>query len=126
MMLNIRGVLRPHGGIQGAEIGQTASPQRLRVSPKRFLVHEQHIFARSIHRGAVSCGQEITEQFHCGYPAVIARKIAVLCHPRILHLIWVIFCVQRFCLFKTRRQPFLPHAFIEAVYTVEEALNAVS
>ena len=33
MMLNIRGVLRPHGGIQGAKIGQTASPQRLRVSP---------------------------------------------------------------------------------------------
>ena len=60
MALNICGVLRPHGGIQGAKISQTASAQRIRVSLQCFLVHEQHIFAR-IYLCFVSCGHEVPE-----------------------------------------------------------------
>ena len=43
---DLRAVLRFHGGIQRAEIVQTAPAQRPRIGLQRFLVHEQHILAR--------------------------------------------------------------------------------
>ena len=46
MAPNLRAVLRFHGGIQRAEIVQTAPAQRSRIGLQRFLVHEQHILVR--------------------------------------------------------------------------------
>lgn len=46
MAPDLRAVLRFHGGIQRAEIVQTAPAQCLRIGLQRFLVHEQHILAR--------------------------------------------------------------------------------
>lgn len=43
---DLRAVLRFHGGIQRAEIVQTAPAQRPRIGLQRFLVHEQHILVR--------------------------------------------------------------------------------
>ena len=43
---DLRAVLRFHGGIQRAEIVQTAPAQCLRIGLQRFLVHKQHILAR--------------------------------------------------------------------------------
>ena len=46
MAPDLRAVLRFHGGIQRAEIVQTAPAQCLRIGLQRFLVHKQHILAR--------------------------------------------------------------------------------
>ena len=46
MAPDLRAVLRFHGGIQRAEIVQTAPAQRPRIDLQRLLVHEQHILAR--------------------------------------------------------------------------------
>ena len=46
MAPDLRAVLRFHGGIQRAEIVQTAPAQRPRIGLQRFLVHEQHILVR--------------------------------------------------------------------------------
>ena len=88
MAPNLRAVLRFHGGIQRAEIVQTAPAQCLRIGLQRFLVHEQHILAR-VEVSVLAKREELPEQAHGGDTAVIPRKGSVLLCPQILHLLSV-------------------------------------
>ena len=122
MTLNLRGILRFHGGIQCAEICKAASAQRIGICFQRFLVHKQHIFT-SIDLRVYAHGEEVPKQAHGSDPAVIARKRPVFRRPFVLHRVRVIFRIQQLRFLKAIRKPFLLHAVMKAVHTAEKALN---
>ena len=116
--------LRFHGGIQRAEIVQTAPAQCFRIGLQRFLVHEQHILAR-VEVGVLPKREELLEQAHGGDAAVIPRKGSVLRCPQILHLIRVVLCLRYPRCFKALREPLRAHAVVEAVHATEKVLHAL-